>query len=299
MAQPITTPITLRYKPIAKHDTTITESMVISSGSQVMKTNKVVTIVSSAQESGSDLIWELSMTSVDFQIEKDGQTQRKTFGSSSVPYLSILMWMNARGEIDRFDIDPGSSVFNEDKSMSHSKALAKFTGLFKKLMPPYPSAPIRQGDTLYSVDFGSLIGSLVPRAKGLGSGTVTSRAEGIVTRQGRPHLLAVYQGAIEVGQFKLTMAGQELLDIDTGHRSYSLSTIEGNFVIGRDDVHLSGREERESKLPFSAASQSPAPKSVKRDDMERRLEVIKRLLDKGLITEEEATQKRNSILEAL
>jgi len=299
-ARPITTPIVLRYAPVPEHESTTRETVVMSSGAQEYTSEKTTASIASIRETGGELLWDMTVIQVDTVVKKGGQRKKVKLGDASRPYMRLLLWSDSKGEARDFDIDPASGVF-ENASTDFMTIKNYLGGFIKKMMPRLPEQPVRQGDILYTVNFGNLLKAAKHKIKHFEGGELFSRAAGLVMHEGRPHILSVYEGEILFGQGKLPAFGYELLDVKTGHRSYSLMSYEGELVKGQNVIHMSSRVESVSNLPRATA----APVARKRaatardNDAERRLQIIKRLLDKGLISEDEAAQKRKSILQAL
>jgi hypothetical protein len=272
----------------------------MSIGANEVTAERTTTLISSIREDGGDLLWDMTITELNIVVEEGGQKKETKLGDASRPFLRLLLWTDLKGNVRDFDIDP-VSVFFEKAKYDVAAMKKRLGGVIKKMMPRFPDRPVKQGDVLYTMNIGDLFESLLPKVKGLVGGEFSSRAAGFVTHEGRPHILGVYEGEFRIGKGGITVSGYELLDVGTGHRSYALFSAEGDSVVERDNVHLSIRGERVSNLPSATsapvARQSTAP--ARGTETEHSLQIIKRLLDKGLITKDEAAWKRKSILKAL
>ena len=156
-----------------------------------------------------------------------------------------------------------------------------------------PNEGVVVGDRLYDLNFEQEIGKF--KIGLTGNESIRGRSH----FGGRYVLVTEVTGTVQMevpeGQIELPMRGYSLVDIDTGIHLFSDATAASSFSIKGKNIIWEIKHTSSVSLPQKLAQLplSSAP------SIQERLKQVKRFLDKGLITTDEAAAKRKEILNSL
>lgn len=217
------------------------------------------------------------------RVDSSGSSGRKVEDNS----MSISMRTTDRGAIIGLDSDtPGL-----DKEQ-----LDAFAKVFTSFMPQFPERGVRIGDDIYAVNRDISLGGSNNEIGVSMSGIVS----GVTWHKGRHAIIINTKARVSFQGFSLKMVGYSLLDSHTG--TYLFSDIYGEGAINEEDgksFTMSMRETTETSLAQMETSTESKNLDAPIPKIEKRLKELQTLLQKGLITEKEAQEKRSAILNDL
>lgn len=280
--EPITTPVVIQYRPFPKVPFTTKQIQKISAKGET----KTETVISYGTYQGKRWNGGIQLTVYIDRTEKllDGNKGTQKVGGT----LSIFV--NANGDIQ----DTKIQIPGLDTNKSNTQQVLRFfESLLEKAFPKLPNEGVVVGDSLYNLNFEEKYGKF---KWGITAG------ESIRGRShfgGRQILVTELTGSIQLEfterKIEFPVRGYSLVDIDTGIHLFSDSTTAGSFSHKGKDIIWEMK---------NIASVSLPPKSERlplgtSSSIQERLKRVKRLLDEGLITTDEAAEKRKEILNSL
>jgi len=280
--EPITTPVIVRYRPFPKIPVTTKQIMKISAKGETQTVTEITYGAYQGKQSNGGVQLTIEIDRIE-KISNANKESQKVRGKLSI-------FVNANGDTQdiKFQI-PGL-----DTSKPNDQRTIKIVeSLLEKAFPKLPNEGVVVGDRLYDTNFEQKFGKI---KMGLSSGeTILGRSH----FEGRNVLVTELTGTVQFelpdGRFEFPMRGYSLVDIDTGIHLFSDVTAAGSFSIKGKDAIMEIKQTVAVSLPPKSA-QLPMNSA---SSVQERLKQVKRLLDKGLITTDEAAQKRKEILNSL
>lgn len=304
-SRPIETPIVLRLAPTPRYAIASKSILKFDLGKEGEKieVTQEFQAHASMSERGDRLFWDMTLSKYSVEANAGGKNQSFALADEGKPIARIHAVLDSKGKIDEFRIDPDSFQSLSTKSTPVGKSdIEKVNaelGRMLKIVPGWPSKGVRDGDVLYSIDLRELAGGA-----GIGSigGTIVGHVAGLTDYEGHPHVIGRLSFVVSVAGVTLPFSGYELIDVATGLRSFSTMRLDGTVEDRGKRARILYDETMTAKIerqPTPALGRPPAPIPEKGPSLEDRLDAVRRLLERGLITEEEAREKRRKILEAL
>ncbi len=280
--EPITTPVIIQYRPFPKVPFTLNQIMRISTNGKAQSNKKI----SYGTYQGKRLNEGIQLTFSLDRIENISHGNKETQKVAG----TVSAFVNANGDTQDVKIQiPGL-----DTSKSNNQyAIKIFESFLEKAFPKLPKEGVVVGDRLYDLNVEQEFGKFKMSLSGGESIRGRSHFGGrhvLVTE-----LTATVQFEFSEGQIELPMWGYSLVDIDTGIHLFSDATSAGSFSIKGKDIILEMKQISSVSLPPKSA-QLPMNSA---SSIQERLKQVKRLLDEGLITTDEAAAKRKEILNSL
>jgi len=205
------------------------------------------------------------------QKEEGGKTQKAELG------IKIRFRMTDRGDILSIDLDAPPEI---------SGFASGLLNTLKSMVPSLPKEPIGVGDALYEMD--STINSQGKPIHFL----ITAHVAGSTQHRGRAALVVNYGGTVSKEGKKIKISGFGLQDFSTGEWVLSDMLMHNKIVHTRIIMKID--------LPIIASNTSNiTPQISPSGKVEPSLRKLKQLLEKGLITPDEAATKRKEILDRL
>jgi len=273
--QPINEPIVIRYRPFGTSVVLKTTRAKITNGTETFDLSMKYRGEMEAQRSGDGI--RMSIRILEFESSKTSSQQ-------SVPLpFEIFIDLSPRGKVRDIGIVEG----HIDEAQ-----VGPIKDLVRQMFPLYPEGGVRSGDTVMDTElaFGNMV-----------SFRMFATAVGTTSYRNRPALVSDYNGNINLAGQNILIKGQALVDIATGAWVYSDMGFSGNVSVGGTSGVLSITEVGEIRLPrtIDGPARKGAPQAREAGNAEDRLTTLKKLLDQGLISEEEAAAKRKEILSGL
>jgi hypothetical protein len=122
-------------------------------------------------------------------------------------------------------------------------------------------------------------------------------ARGFTRHDECPSLVADLSGTVSIFGEDASIDGFGVLDIETAAWAHSETVMAFRKKLEEETADVTIREIRRMSLKHEPVAMPVRPPS--RDAIESRLERLKRLLDKGLTSPQDAEEKRQEILEQL
>lgn len=281
---PISTPIAVRYRPFPKSPVSMKQITRITGNGETHSGTSISYGAYQGELSNEGVLLTISINQVDTESRGGKKTQKMN--------ASVSGWIDTNGDIQDIKFQfPGLDTGNP----KNKQALNIFEPLLKKAFPKLPNRGVNVGDSLLDLNFELDIGN--NKASISGREIILGRSH----YGGRDVLVADLTGTLQL-QFgtpgkliKFPMRGYSLVDIDTGIHLYSDATLAGSFQIKGKEVLWEMKQITSVSLP----SKSKEFQTNIRRSIKERLEKVKRLLNKGLITQKEAAEKRKEILKEL
>lgn len=271
----ISEPVILRYMPLS--EVSYTKSMTVNEGvdakNHEQSLKSILSGVISASGNAQTITFNLEIS--DIQIIENGKSKNLQNTSADLP-IQLFIKMTPIGIVQSiYGNAPGSLT-----------TLTEVTKTLNMLFP-FPQKGVQQGDDVFSQltngnPFSESLG--LPYAKGI--------VKGLTSYRGRPSILVDIDVTNKSKQMGIDFSGYLIIDIETGIITYS--TISGTAKV--TDELLSITEKQEITLP-----ERWAPKAVPNQSktIEERLRRIQSMLNEGLISDKEASEKRRKILNDL
>jgi hypothetical protein len=214
----------------------------------------------------------------------------QTIGNGSDrPYMEIKLWVDERGRLSKYKLNK-KSIILDTLSNSDEETLERYLDTFvKQLVSVYSRSAVKSGDILYSNTASMPIGETALHID------LAARVKGSLVRNGRRMVLVNLEGDINTNMNSLDMSysGYQIIDIETGVSVF----YKVRMNIELDEGSIEVTEETVANVVFPSADMSVP--NAPTQTIEDKLLIIKRLLDTGLITEEEASEKRRDLLDKM
>jgi len=284
-------PRVMRYQPIPKSNLTANISFkALVNGKTHLGTAAILGTLN-VKRSSNQLVWSLTINSLDIVSPEFKSTEKKKF-ESYFP-IKLNLWRNNRGKFTRAEIDnhPDSIKQFTPKELNNFAQLS-IQQLDNTFQDIFPISSVGPGSILYSQAVSLPLNGTIFK---VGSKTIV---KGEMTHNGRLSLLSETKYQSNVPDFSIGGNGFTIIDVMTGMPAYSKggysASIKFNNETGSLDLSYDILIDLTKLSGTMAITNKNNEKSLK-----QRLSRIKKLLDAGLITENEAAAKRKSILNDL
>lgn len=295
---PIYKPILVRFRPYPKSRIIKRSKTSFSDGKQKFDVVSKLTGSSEVIKSGASVVQILKLE----EITVEAQGQRK---KEKIP-ITLKMKMSPRGDFQDISFQmPGMSAKEKRKSEKVVHLLMKFIG---SMMPQLPKEGVSEKYEFYNrdkrtFDFGEDVATNVNI-----NYSISGIARGRTTHRGREAIVVEYDGTLSMDNIRMKMTGYGLMDTYTGAWVLSDLSMTPNGLIQGENISGEMRETAEihlhpstpiltySSLIHDNDNSLTSKKKGSAKSVEDRLKKLKKLLDGGLITKEEAAEKRADIL---
>jgi hypothetical protein len=219
---------------------------------------------------------------MNFFVQEVKSSQPTEINNFPLPF-GIFIELSSRGALRDLGVTQGPT---------NQPLINQVKELFGQAFPMYPEHGVVHGDRLMEMNIN------------FGNAGLTSHATvlGKTNYLGRQALVVEYGGSMMLLNQSIPVNGYSLIDTDTGVSVYSDMKVSGNIVHHQDEKVLYEIVEiKEIKLPAASEGSSDysSQNSPISEGIEDRLSRLKGLLDQGLISEEDAAEKRKEILGGL
>lgn len=284
-------PRVMRYQPIPKSNLTANISFKALVNGKTHSGTAAILGTLNVKRSSNQLMWSLTINSLEIISPEFKATEKKKF-ESYFP-IKLNLWRNNRGKFTRAEIDnhPDSIKQFTPKELNNFAQLS-IQQLDNTFQDIFPISSVGSGSILYSQDVSLPLNGTIFK---VGSKTIV---KGEMTHNGRLSLLSETKYQSNVPDFSIGGNGFTIIDVMTGMPAYSKggysASIKFNNETGSLDLSYDILIDLTKLSGTMAITNKNNEKSLK-----QRLSRIKKLLDAGLITENEAAAKRKSILNDL
>lgn len=205
--------------------------------------------------------------------------------------FEIQLLTSERGQLLDLSITSSKSEeLNSDIELGLKELKELFTGVVR----PLPQRGVVTGDKVFDWD----LSFVLPDTQGERvSISIDAVARGSTRFNDRSSLVVDFSGFAILFGGKLPIHGFGVLDIETGAWTHSNVIWAALMNLENETVEFRIHEIRNVDLKRKPAAMPDRPPS--RDSLENRLERLKRLLDRGLISPQDAEEKRQEILKQL
>jgi len=284
----ISTPIVIRFRPYPKSRTSrLTTTLFTHEGKRVVVDVKSEGHVH-AENSSNGVSLVISLDTMIAEIE--GQSKR-----IDMP-MELRAEFTDRGKLVGMDFDMPTAVASGKKPSK--KELQEVFRLFQALFPILPEKGVRSGDDIFSIK--------QTYSQGISTSGINISVSGIVRgitwHRGRESILVDYNGALTMSGQSMRLTGYGVMDTNTAAWVYSDLIMHPQvgpelqgYVREVGSIYLPSGSGK-TGVSFSLSDDSLPKNNV---TARERLVELKHLLDTGLITEDEAREKRAEILKDL
>ena len=282
---PISEPVIVRYRSFPATPATSKEVNRFTNNGESKTVTKTSYGTQQAKDTNEGLLITINIDKTDVESGSDKKTHKINSSLSAI----INKYGHAR-EI-KFNI-PGLDADNPQ----YKQAFKILSPLLKKAFPKLPDKGLIAGDELLDLSLELDLGMDVKphifyRQIVLGRSFYNGREVLVINLTGNMKFSIKALGK----QIEMPMQGFSLLDVYTGVHLLSDTTADGTFSMEGKNVKFEIRQV--NQVQFSKIAKKTIKGAEKTIQM--RLESVKRLLNQGLITSEEAAEKRKEILNSL
>ena len=293
--------ITLRYHPIP--ESKFTASVDFHAGLNGKRYSGSASILGNIRikKNGGHLVWTFFINDLKI-VSKDVSAENIQTITKFLPFI-FSQWIDRRGNLQKVVFDKKNSflrLIDEKQKEKFETELAKQIADGKSHYPPvFPIGAVQQGGILYSI-----VDTIPTEGMGLNLKLKeVATVKGQMSQLGRRALLVETRMRISEGVLpvKLKGNGYIVIDTQTGIPAYTKARykIDGHFK--GEDISLDLVWDLKISLPttFQQEELSVSNNLSIKPTVKDRLITLKKLLDTGLITKEEAAAKRKKILDGI
>jgi len=281
---PINEPVKIKYRSFPATLFTSKEVNRFKKNGESQTVTKTSYGTYQAKDTNEGLLITIHISKTDVEAGSDKKTQ-KINASLSAIINNYGYARKIKFNIPEFDAD----------NPQHKQALKFFSPISKKTFPKLPDKGLIAGDELLDLslelDLGKEKVNIFLRKIVLGPSFYNGREVLVINVTGNMKFFIKALGE----QTEMPMQGFSLLDVYTGVHLLSDVTADGTFSMKGKNVKFKIRQVNQVRFP------KIANKTIKGAEktIQMRLESVKRLSNQGLITPEEAAEKRKAILNSL
>ena len=267
IVKPITSPIVMQYRPFPKSTFTLKERF-------VTETKIIKETLKSGTYQGQPIADGILLT----------MTINEGPGRENMA-LKAVFKISGKGKFNRVEsveVSVGDQISSEASDSEIRSLRESLEIAFRQGFPRFSDKGVVVGDTLYDNTF-NLLGVHISRK---------SFVRGLTVHNGRDALFTVYGGSLSTKTSIGLMNGYSLFDLATGVQFLA----EGIILM---PVPVEGKIATATIFGKNQINLPPIHGTQGDGSIEERLTKLKELLDKGLVTPEDAAAKRKEILNSL